>query len=388
MVGTPLQLCSTALPDQTSPDPDGRTSLVIVTPSGVASIARRERLVWMTAQYHHNSGALNVMSTALESTASPESTTMTAQRHPVVVVEDLVVRYGNRTALDHISFQVPAGGVVAVLGPNGAGKTTLVRTLATLVRPTSGSVHIGGFDVVRQPRKVRRRIALAAQSSAIDADLTVRENIMLIGRLFGLPHPRARSAELVAQLDLADIADRRVGDLSGGNQRRADLALSLVSHPDVLLLDEPTTGLDPRARAHLWAVLHHLTHQGIAIVLTTQYLEEADRLADEVVLMDAGRVVATGSPDALKALVDGHTIHLTTENTDGVALLESTAARLGLVVRVPDEAGRVILGTPSPQATVDFLAELSGWPIVIHNIEVSRPSLDDVFFAFTSGAPQ
>lgn len=309
------------------------------------------------------------------------------QREPMVSVENLTVRYGNRIAVDSLSFTVPPGNVLAVLGPNGAGKTTLIKTLATLIRPSSGKVCVAGHDAARNPDKVRRHIALTGQSSAIDPDLTVTENLIMIGRLFGHSNPRRRGSALVAQLELADIAGRRVADLSGGNQRRADLALSLVSHPSVLFLDEPTTGLDPRARSRLWETLSELTDDRTSLILTTQYLEEADRLADEVLLLDAGRAVATGSPSDLKQRIGGHTIKATADGDHELDMLRTSTLRLGLPFEEIVKQRLLIVSTPHLAATGAFLAMLGEAEIRLRDIEILRPTLDDVFLKLTTGVP-
>jgi ABC-2 type transport system ATP-binding protein len=219
--------------------------------------------------------------------------------------ENLVKAYrgGGRPAVDGISFAVAPGMVFGLLGPNGSGKTTTVRVLVTLLRPTSGTARVCGFDVARQPERVRRVIGYAGQSTGIDDDLTAAENAAFHGMLHGLPHGEAwrRGAEVLADSGLGDVAGVRAGRLSGGMRRRLDLALALVKRPDVLFLDEPTTGLDPQSRAALWAQLRRCRDEGMAVLLTTQYLEEADRACDLVAIIDAGRMAAEGTPRALKA---------------------------------------------------------------------------------------
>ena len=302
-----------------------------------------------------------------------------------VTVRNLTVRYRDRTAIDDVSFDVPAGKVLAVLGPNGAGKTTLIKTLTTLIRASSGSIQIAGHDAVADPASVRRHIALTGQSSAIDPDLTVTENLIMIGRLYGHADPHSRGNEIVDQLDLADIADRRVSELSGGNQRRADLALSLVSSPSVLFLDEPTTGLDPRARSQLWNVVSGLTAGGTSVILTTQYLEEADRLADEVLLLDAGRAVAIGTPTDLKGRLGGHTITVTGETARDVDRTRAIADAHRLRVTEGVELFQLSVATPHPAATGDFLSVFGQAEIALRDIEISRPTLDQVFLSLTTG---
>ena len=303
----------------------------------------------------------------------------------IVSVRNLTLRYRDRTAIDDLSFDVPVGNVLAVLGPNGAGKTTLIRTLTTLIRASSGSIQIAGHDAVADPASVRRHIALTGQSSAIDPDLTVTENLIMIGRLYGLAEPQRRGNEIVDRLDLADIGGRRVSELSGGNQRRADLALGLVSSPSVLFLDEPTTGLDPRARSQLWNVVSGLTATGISVILTTQYLEEADRLADKVLLLDAGRAVAIGTPTELKRSLGGHTITMTADSARDVDRTRAIADSQGLLLNEGVELFQLSVATPHPAATGDFLSAFGKAEIALRDIEISRPTLDQVFLSLTTG---
>ena len=303
----------------------------------------------------------------------------------IVSVRNLTVRYRDRTAIDDLSFDVPAGNVLAVLGPNGAGKTTLIKTLTTLIRASSGSIQIAGHDAVAVPASVRRHSALTGQSSAIDPALTVTENLTMIGTLYGHADPRRRGNEIIDQLDLVDIAGRRVSELSGGNQRRADLALSLVSSPSVLFLDEPTTGLDPRARSQLWNVVSGLTASGTSVILTTQYLEEADRLADEVLLLDTGRAVAIGTPTELKRRLGGHTITMTADTARDVERTRAIADAQGLLLDEGVELFQLSVATPHPAATGDFLSAFGKAEIALRDIEISRPTLDQVFLSLTTG---
>src|SRR5499433_2995807 len=229
-----------------------------------------------------------------------------------IVAEGLGKRFGPVAALDGVDLALPAGGVLGVLGPNGAGKTTMVRILATLLRPDRGRAWVAGFDVAKNPAAVRRLIGLSGQYAAVDPSLTGPENLVMIGRLYGLTRRQARSraGELIGRLELDSAAGRLVRTYSGGMRRRLDLAASLVAAPSVLFLDEPTTGLDPRSRLAMWEVIRELVAEGTTVLLTTQYLEEADRLADRIAVIDGGQVIASGTAEALKARVGGERLEL------------------------------------------------------------------------------
>jgi len=280
-----------------------------------------------------------------------------------VETHDLVKTYDGRAVLDGISLAVAPGEIFALLGPNGAGKTTTISILTTLTQPDGGTALVAGHDVVRHRDEVTRRIALTGQSAAVDDVLTGRENIVMLARLRGLGRAQARSRadELLRRFDLADAADRRVGSYSGGMRRRLDLALSFVTTPQVLFLDEPTTGLDTRSRRELWDVIRSLTGAGVTVLLTTQYLEEADQLADRIAVLDGGRIVAEGTPAALKARVGGATVQL--HDTHGAVLAESATD-----------------GT-----THGVRAALARWETegVDGEVTIRRPSLDDVFLDLT-----
>jgi ABC-2 type transport system ATP-binding protein len=289
-------------------------------------------------------------------------------------------RYGATTVLDGVDLAVEEGSVLALLGPNGAGKTTTVRILATLTRPDGGSARIAGFDVVTQPRQVREVIALTGQYAAVDAQQTGRENLTMIGRLLrlGRKGATARSTELLERFDLADAADRRVVTYSGGMRRRLDLAMSLVAVPRLLFLDEPTTGLDPASRATMWDEVGELVRAGTTVLLTTQYLEEADGLADRIVLIDDGRVAAEGSADELKARVGGDRLELAF--TDPGALARAAAVTGGIVegsvLTVPTDGSAAEL-----HHVLDVLRAAGAEP---DRVSSHRPTLDDVFMGVTS----
>lgn len=295
---------------------------------------------------------------------------------PPVVVEDLRVAYGSAWALDGVDIEVHAGTTLGVLGHNGAGKTTLIKVLTTLLRPTTGRVKVDGLDVVDDATAVRRRIGVTGQYAGLDEFLTARENLELVGRLVGLrAGARVRAGELIDRLGLHDLSSRRIGELSGGSRRRIDLAASLVGSPSVLFLDEPTTGLDPLARTALWEVVDELTTNGTTVVLTTQYLEEADRLADHIVVLNQGRVAARGTPAELKRLVGGKVVTATIP-----------AHRLDHLTFRPDtehavDAARVRVSITAGDAmtAADVVARLVRDGIEVSDLDITSPSLDDVF---------
>lgn len=310
--------------------------------------------------------------------------------HPAILATGLVKQYGETTALAGVDITVPAGSVTAILGPNGAGKTTAVRILTTLTAATEGTAVVAGFDVADDPTEVRRRIGLAAQDATVDPLLTGRENLIMNGELHQLSRKdaRVRAGELLEQFDLADAGDRVVSGYSGGMRRRLDLAATLVGHPDVLFLDEPTTGLDPRARNDLWSVLETLVGDGTTILLTTQYLEEADRLADDIVVIDHGRVIARGDARSLKRQVGGDNLGVTIKDE---ARLDEVAAILGRVTGcdpVIDRPARTI--TAPTTAGVGGLAKvanaLAADELGIEDLSLRQPTLDEVFLSLT-GTP-
>ena len=297
-----------------------------------------------------------------------------------VVVEGLTVAYGTTAALDGVDLGVARGTTLGVLGHNGAGKTTLIRVLTTLVPPTAGRVAVNGFDVVADAAAVRRSIGVTGQYAGLDEFLTGHENLEMIGRLSGLGrHARGRADALVERLDLADLADRRVGQMSGGSRRRIDLAASLVATPAVLFLDEPTTGLDPAARAALWEVVGELNAAGTTVVLTTQYLEEADRLADQVVVLDHGRVAARGTPAELKRLVGGKVVTATmpAEHIDRLVDRPDLEHRSGVDHVI------TTFSVGDAHSAAGLIARLTASSIDVADLDVTSPSLDDVFAHLT-----
>jgi ABC-2 type transport system ATP-binding protein len=306
---------------------------------------------------------------------------------PAIEAIGLVKRYGDTVALRDATFDVPRGTVCGLLGPNGAGKTTAVRLLTTLTRPDEGMARVAGIDVAADPDGVRRRIGLAAQDATVDGLLTARENLAMIGDLhhLGRKVARIRAEELLEQFSLEDAADRPVKTYSGGMRRRLDLAATLVSHPEVLFLDEPTTGLDPRARTELWDVLETLVDTGTTILLTTQYLEEADRLADDIVVVDHGRVIARGDAAALKAQVGGSQLFATVERLDDLsAVAELMATITGGAATIDNDARSVHVATDAgPRAVSQLANELAERSIAVDDIGLRRPTLDEVFLTLT-----
>jgi ABC-2 type transport system ATP-binding protein len=307
---------------------------------------------------------------------------------PAILVEGLTKSFGEVRALRGIDLSVPRGTVLGVLGPNGAGKTTAVRILTTLLRPDGGRALVEGFDVVRQPAAVRRSIGLSGQSAAIQEELTGRENLEIVGRLYHLSWPRARSraAELLEQFDLTDAADRPAKNFSGGMQRRLDLAASLVGAPKVLFLDEPTTGLDPRSRLGMWEIIRSLVAGGTTTLLTTQYLDEADELADEIVVIDHGLVIAAGTSEELKGRVGGDVLEFTVPDRNRLADAADAIARIGEGEPHLDKETGVInvgVGGRGSDALIEAVRGLDGAGVQTQGLALRRPSLDDVFMALT-----
>ncbi len=306
---------------------------------------------------------------------------------------DLVKRFGDNTAVDGISFAVPQGSVLGMLGPNGAGKTTTVRMLTTLSRPTSGTGRVAGYDILQQPEMVRRSMGLTGQAATVDELLTARENLRLIGGLSGMPRSSVKPAAdaLLERFVLTEAADRVVKTYSGGMRRRLDLAVSLIAAPPVLFLDEPTTGLDPRSRNDLWDVLRGLVREGTTLVLTTQYLEEADQLADDIVVIDRGSIIAHGTPTELKSRAGKASVVLTVTHAEDVGRAEELMR--GCVGEVYVEAAsRRLTAQASGLGDMSRLGEVfaaSGIPV--DDLGLKRPSLDDVFLSLTGhraeGAP-
>jgi daunorubicin resistance ABC transporter ATP-binding subunit len=303
----------------------------------------------------------------------------------MIEARGLVKRFGPTVALDGLDLEVPAGAILGVLGPNGAGKTTAVRILTTLTLPDAGSARVAGHDVVRDRAAVQRRIGVTAQDATLDEVLTGRQNLVMIGRLSGLrrSEARGRAADLLDQFDLADAADRVLRDYSGGMRRRLDLAAGLVTRPLVLFLDEPTTGLDPTSRVRMWGVIRGLVGDGATLLLTTQYLDEADELADRIVVVDHGRAIAAGTAAELKRRTGGARLEVTLVDAHPAAPAALEPVTAG-PVHVSHDGRRlrapVRSGTGLATTAVRALDEAG---ISVDDVQVHQPSLDDVFFALT-----
>ena len=310
-----------------------------------------------------------------------------------VIAEDLVKTYRNGAvrALDHLSLDVEEGTVLSVLGPNGAGKTTCVRILATLLKPDSGRAMVGGIDVIKHPEKVREVIGLSGQYAAVDEILTGWDNLVMFGQLYHLGKKAsiARAEELLERFSLTDSAKRPIKTYSGGMRRRLDLAASLIVKPKVLFLDEPTTGLDPRGRQEMWSVIEELVKGGVTLLLTTQYLEEADQLADEIAVIDHGKVIARGTSDALKKQVGGERLEIVVESQNIAKAMEVVATVSGNKATL-DEGLRMISSPVSTGATalIETLRSLDAAGIHPLDVGLKRPSLDDVFLSLTGHAAE
>ncbi|GIE84730.1 ATP-binding cassette domain-containing protein [Actinoplanes regularis] len=304
-----------------------------------------------------------------------------------IYAEGLVKRYGDTTALAGVDLAVRPGTVLGLLGPNGAGKTTAVRVLATLIRPDAGHATVGGFDVVRQAHEVRKLIGLTGQYASVDEQLTGAENLIMIGRLLGFSRAaaKARARELLTRFDLLDAADRAAGKYSGGMRRRLDLAASLVGDPRLLYLDEPTTGLDPRSRNEVWDIVRGLVADGVSVLLTTQYLDEADQLADEIVVIDHGRVIATGTPEQLKARTGAQTVTVRAQLPEDLEKLVAEVRQVAAGA-VDVRGDTVVAPVTDPGALTALVRRLDEAGLTVAEMALRSPSLDEVFLGLTGVA--
>jgi ABC-2 type transport system ATP-binding protein len=325
--------------------------------------------------------------------ATPEASRHSApvaEREAAIVVRGVVKAFGDVRALDGVDVDVPKGTVLGLLGPNGAGKTTLVRVLTTLLTPDSGTATVVGLDVVRDAAALRHRIGLAGQYAAVDENLTGLENLTMVGRLYGAPRAAAkrRGAELLERFDLSDAGGRVTSTYSGGMRRRLDLAAALVAKPTVVFLDEPTTGLDPRSRLTLWETIEGLVSEGTTVLLTTQYLDEADRLADSITVIDHGRVIASGTSDELKDRVGGEWIEVALEDAGDA---ERAVTVLGPMGDEEPSAADGVISVPV-RTRRGVIAEavrlLSAEGIGVDDVNLRRPTLDDVFLSLTGHAAE
>ena len=310
----------------------------------------------------------------------------------VIRAEGLIKHYGEIKALDGLDLMVPEGSVLGLLGPNGAGKTTAVRILTTLLEADGGTATVAGIDVAKDPNGVRSRIGLSGQYAAVDEYLTGFENLYLFGKLYrlGRPKARARARELLERFDLVEAGDRPVKTYSGGMRRRLDLAGALVADPKVLFLDEPTTGLDPRGRADMWEVIREMVHGGTTLLLTTQYLEEADRLANEIVVIDHGRAIARGTADQLKSQIGGERVELVLTSAEHLTRARETLTFFAVGEIVIDEQARTLTApvTGGSGVLTEVLRGLDANSIPLLDVGLRRPTLDDVFLTLTGHATE
>ncbi len=310
---------------------------------------------------------------------------------PIIRTEQLVKRFGTVEALKGVDLEVEKGTLLGLLGPNGAGKTTMVRILATLLLPDGGRAEVDGLDVVRDAEELRFRIGLAGQSAAVDENLTGLENLEMVGRLYGLPRPEARrrATEILDRFNLHEAADRTAKTYSGGMRRRLDLAASLVGRPDVLFLDEPTTGLDPRSRIDVWSFIRELQEEGTTLLLTTQYLDEADQLADRIMVIDVGTVIAEGTSDELKDQIGGEVLEIHVEQPEDATRVAEALKGVGSAEATVDLETRLVrlpVGSEGPVALLESVRRLDDLQITLSDIALHKPTLDDVFLSLTGHA--
>jgi ABC-2 type transport system ATP-binding protein len=311
---------------------------------------------------------------------------MSAHATNAIEADGLVKSFGDTRAVDGVDLEVTRGAVYGVLGPNGAGKTTTIRMLATLLRPDAGSARVLGHDIVREADAVRGLVSLTGQLASVDEDLTGRENLILLGRLLGYSRARSkeRAAELLGAFGLADAAGRQVKNYSGGMRRRLDIAASIVVTPELMFLDEPTTGLDPRSRNQVWDIVRALVGEGTTVLLCTQYLDEADQLADRIAVIDHGRVIAEGTPGQLKASVGQGTLHVRVSEPADRAGAERVLSRaLDAPVHLESDPAALSVPVEDAERASEAVGELFAAGIAVSNFSLGQPSLDEVFLALT-----
>ena len=349
----------------------------------IAKLAREEELVEESRTTRIGSLEAGAESEVARVRAGP----VTGSHDDAVVAEGLVKHYKDVAAVDGVSLTVPFGRVLGVLGPNGAGKTTTVRILTTLIRPDAGHASVAGKDVIKDPGAVRRLIGVSGQYAAVDEYLTGFENLEMVGRLYHLPRAdaRSRARELLAQFRLEDAADRPAKGYSGGMRRRLDLAGALVARPPVIFLDEPKTGLDPRGRGEMWDVIADLVREGTSLLLTTQYLEEADRLADEIIVVDHGKVIARGTADQLKEQVGGERLEVTVTDPAHLRPVADLLGQIGSGAPDLDEPSRrvTVPVTGGTQSLLEAVRRFDDAAIIVEDIGIRRPTLDDAFLSLT-----
>lgn len=306
-------------------------------------------------------------------------------KNMAIEAQGLIKVFGNNRAVDGVNLNIPTGSICGVLGPNGAGKTTTINILATLSKPDAGSARIFGYDVLKETQKVRQLIGLTGQYATIDESLTAMENLTIFGRLHGYSRKdsKRKSIELLEEFDLMEAANKALSQFSGGMRRRLDLAASLLSSPPLIFLDEPTTGLDPRTRTQMWMTIRSLVKNGSTVLLTTQYLDEADQLADNIVVIDRGKVVANDTPSGLKKSIGASSLQVTVKNPDDVLeatqIIENILGEHVLITEVAD----LTVPMKSTDKLIDILTAAKNAGIILTEINVRQPSLDEVFFALT-----
>lgn len=306
--------------------------------------------------------------------------------HYAVEINNLTKKFGKQIAVDHISLRIKTGEIIGILGPNGAGKTTIIRMMTELLKPTSGTIKIFGRDIEKESKVVRSLFGLTGQYASIDEDLSAKENLIIFSRLNGLSHHESiiRTNELLREFSLINSADKTVSNFSGGMRRRLDLAVSLISHPKLIFLDEPTTGLDPRTRIQMWSIIKKLVSTGSTIILTTQYLEEVDQLADRIAVIDHGKIVSLGTPDELKSQIGNTKLYITFSNEFQTKQAQIIIKSL-LNESIKQTGNSISVDLRDINKVTPILENLSNNHIMLTNLSIEKPSMDDVFFALTVG---